>query len=423
MPALGMAQETGRLIAWLKQEDEQVNKGEPIMEVETDKATVEIEASASGVLGGVSVREGEDVPVGQVIAWILSPGESILEEQTTSEADAKSTTVTKGAAYAISPVAQRIAAEHDVDLSQVKPDGGRVEKADVLVYLENQPGAGNGARLISASPKARWIAQENDLDLATIVGSGPEGAVLADDVETTLSALPSAKKVVDAPGERLPISNVWHRMTERLTQSWRNAPHFYLLREVNASSLITWREQVQQRADMRITFSDLLVKVVASALRQHTRVNAAWYHDEILLNRDINIGLAVAVEDGLVVPVIHQADKLGLKQIAEQRADLTIRARESKLKLDDLQGGTFTISNLGMYGVDIFNAVLNPPQAAILAVGRIADRVVPVDGQVAVQPMLVLSISYDHRVVDGARGAQFLETLAEMIEDPLKLLD
>ncbi len=423
MPALGMAQETGRLIAWLKQEDDQVTKGEPIMEVETDKATVEIEASASGVLGGVSAQAGEDIPVGQVVAWILSLDESIPEEETVLEVRAKSVSVSQASASSVSPVAQRMVVEYDLDLSQVKPAGGRVGKADVLAYLEKQSAAGNGARLIPASPKARRIAQENNLDLATIEGSGLEGAVLANDVLTTISAITKDEKLAVAHVEALPVSTVWQRMTERLTQSWVSAPHFYLQREVNASSLIAWREQVLAHTDLRITFTDLLVKLVASALRFHPRVNAAWHQNKILLNSEINIGLAVAVEDGLIVPVIHQADKLGLLQIAERRAELTRLAKDSKLNLNDLQGGTFTVSNLGMFGVDVFNAVLNPPQAAILAVGRIADRVVPVDGQPTVQPMLVLSTSYDHRVVDGARGAAFLETLADLIEEPLRILE
>ena len=423
MPALGMAQENGRLIAWLKQEDEHVTKGEPIMQVETDKATVEIEASATGVLGGVSAQEGEEVPVGQVIGWILSPGESIREGEPPHETHSESTSVTKTPALAVSPVAQRMAAEHGLDLSQVKPNGGRVDKADVLAYLEKHPTAGNEARLIPASPKARRLTEESNLDLAAVDASGPEGAVLTSDVLATLTAFKDVERLAIAPAETIPVSTIWQRMTERLAQSWVNAPHFYLQREVNASRLIAWKEQVVGRTDLRVTFSDLLVKLVASALSLHSRVNAVWQQDKILLNSDINIGLAVAVEDGLIVPVIHQADKLGLLQIVERRAALTRLAKDNELSLDDLQGGTFTISNLGMFGVDVFNAVLNPPQAAILAVGRIADRVVPVDGQPAVQPTLVLSTSYDHRVVDGARGAAFLETLGDLIEDPPRTLE
>jgi pyruvate dehydrogenase E2 component (dihydrolipoamide acetyltransferase) len=212
-------------------------------------------------------------------------------------------------------------------------------------------------------------------------------------------------------------------MVERLTQAWTTIPHFYLIREANASRLITWREKAQKSSTEKITYTDLLVKLTAAALRKYPRLNSSWTNNSIILNQDINIGLAVAVEDGLLVPAIHHADELSLSQIASRRSELVTRAQASKLSLDDLSGGTFTISNLGMYGVDAFNAIVNPPQAAILAVSRIADRVVPVNGQPAVQPMITFSLSCDHRAVDGARGAQFLQALAEMVEEPLLLLD
>jgi pyruvate dehydrogenase E2 component (dihydrolipoamide acetyltransferase) len=215
-------------------------------------------------------------------------------------------------------------------------------------------------------------------------------------------------------------------MAERVTQAWTTIPHFYLLREANAAALVAWRASAQPRLSAKLTVTDLLIKLVAAALRQHPRLNASWQAGEaraILLNPDINVGLAVAVDDGLVVPVIHQADRLGLAELAGRRAELAARAQAGKLSPADLSGGTFTVSNLGMYGVDAFTAIVNPPQAAILAVGRIADRVVPLDGQPAVQPMLTLSLSCDHRVVDGARAAQFLQTLAELVESPMRLLD
>jgi pyruvate dehydrogenase E2 component (dihydrolipoamide acetyltransferase) len=223
-------------------------------------------------------------------------------------------------------------------------------------------------------------------------------------------------------------------MAERVSQAWTTIPHFYLLREVNATHLIAWRDEVQERfaaqqpdaaqqGASKITYTDLLVKVVAAALRQHPRLNASWQNDALLLHLDINVGLAVAVEDGLVVPVLHQADMLGLRRLAALRTQLVAKANAGRLAPADLSGGTFTISNLGMYGVDAFSAIVNPPQAAILAVSRIAERVVPLQGQPAVQPMLTLSLSCDHRAVDGARAAQFLQTVAELIEHPMRLLD
>jgi pyruvate dehydrogenase E2 component (dihydrolipoamide acetyltransferase) len=222
----------------------------------------------------------------------------------------------------------------------------------------------------------------------------------------------------EAPG----VSNVWRIMAERMTASWTTAPHFYLVREVNVGRLVSWRQRATAQSGARITYTDLLVRLAAAALVQHPGVNASWKDGTIVRNAEINIGLAVAIDAGLVVPVVHRADTLTLTQIAARREDVAARAQAGKLRPADIQGGGFTISNLGMYGVDAFDAIVNPPQAAILAVGRIADRVVALGGQPAVQPTMVLTLSCDHRAVDGARGAQFLGTLAELVEEPLALL-
>jgi pyruvate dehydrogenase E2 component (dihydrolipoamide acetyltransferase) len=213
------------------------------------------------------------------------------------------------------------------------------------------------------------------------------------------------------------MSTIWRLMADRTAASWSSVPHFFLTRDVDASRLLVWREHALRHDSDQVTITDLLVKVVADALREHPRVNASWDAGTIVAHADINIGLAVAVPEGLVVPVIHQADDLSLRGIARQRGDLVTRAQAGKLRLPDLMGGTFTVSNLGMYGVDAFNAIINAPQAAILAVGRIVDRVVPVAGVPAVRPMLTLCLSCDHRVVDGARGAQFLATVVRLIEE------
>ena len=438
MPALGMAQETGTLLQWLKSPGDAVTKGEPLMEVETDKANVEVEAPASGILSNVSAQPGDVIPVGQTIALIVAQGETVAKPDRASAPKP----------IAATPIAARVAAEHNVDLGQIKPKGDRIQKDDVLAFLETRtpnPSSDNGRRErgrggnakveVRASPKARRLAQERGLDLKTIAGSGPEGAVLAADVSTT--ALPAPvesptgvlRKGTEGEGETLGVSRIWRVMVERISQAWTTIPHFYLLREVSAARLIAWRDEAQQRAAAqkrtteKITYTDLLVKLVATALHQHPRLNASWQKDAIVLNADINIGLAVAVDEGLIVPVIHRADQLGLNQLAAKRAELVAKAQANKLPLEDLSGGTFTISNLGMYGVDAFNAIVNPPQAAILAISRIADRVVALNGQPVVQPMLTLSLACDHRVIDGARGAQFLQALAELIEDPLRLLD
>ena len=431
MPALGMAQETGILIQWLKEPGDAVKAGEPLMEIETDKATVEVEAAASGVLANVSAQAGDEVPVGQVIAVILEAGEQVAapmpvsQEASTAEVAASPE---REAHRAASPLAARIATEHNVDLDLVPAEGRRVSKADVLAYIETRQPGGNGqgaaaaARLVPATPKARRLAQERELSLAAIAGTGPDGAVLAQDVLNHVStAGPKPTPAVETAS--LAISNTWRVMVERLTAAWPATPHFYLTREVDATEFITWREAAQARTEEKITYTDLLVRAATAALKEHPGVNASWADDGIQLHPAINVGLAVAIDTGLVVPVVHQADTLTLPGIAARRKEIVERAQAGSLKLDDLQGGTFTISNLGMYGVDAFNAVVNPPQAAILAVGRIADRVVAIDKQPVVRPIMVLTLSIDHRVVDGARGAQFLDTLVRTIEQPLRLID
>lgn len=473
LPALGMSQDTGKIVQWLKAEGDRVAKGEPLAEIETDKATVEIEAFADGVLAHVAAAVGDDVPVGQVIAVILTPEEVLQEAEhiaqeveperrtPTSSGETEDTSgaaispVTPGLsqngtvapstaetlgqfAIPVSPLASRIAAEHNLDLRLVTAAGKRMQKSDVLAYLQNQEQAvsmHSPARLTMASPKARRLANEQGKDLATMQGSGPQGAVLAADVIASIvqpSAVPVAATGNGAATEpdtafagaahEVNLSNTWRIMAERTTQSWTSVPHFYLVREVNASRLIAWREQLLKRVVEKVTYTDLLVKIVAAALRLHPRLNTSWSGGKILMKEDIHIGLAVAVEEGLVVPVIHQADTLNLGEIARQRIELVAKAQSGKLRPQDISDGTFTISNLGMYNVDAFNAIINQPQAAILAVGRIAERVVPVNGQPAVQPVMVLTLSCDHRAVDGARGAQFLDTVATLIEEPLGLV-
>ncbi|HEX9819335.1 MAG TPA: dihydrolipoamide acetyltransferase family protein [Methylomirabilota bacterium] len=420
MPALELAQETGKVLRWLKNPGDSVSKGEPIVEIETDKVTVEVEAPASGVLQEVSARAGDVVPVGTTIGLIFAAGEAGAApepEAVSVRRTGAAATPSVPPAVKASPLARKLAEQHGVDLAQVKTASGRIEKADVLAHVEGRTGtAGNGApapaRIAAASPKARRLAAERGVDLRVVRGSGPGGAVLAADVPAP------AERTAAAPG----VSNVWRIMAERMTASWTTAPHFYLVREVNVSRLVTWRERASKQTGARITYTDLLVRLVAAGLSRHRRVNVAWRDGGIVQNADINIGLAVAIDDGLVVPVLHRADMLSLVEIAARREDLVSRAQAGKLRPADIQGGSFTISNLGMFGVDAFDAIVNPPQAAILAAGRIADRVVAVDGQPAVQPTMVLTLACDHRALDGARGAQFLGALADLIEEPLALL-
>jgi pyruvate dehydrogenase E2 component (dihydrolipoamide acetyltransferase) len=246
------------------------------------------------------------------------------------------------------------------------------------------------------------------------VGTGPSGAVVAADVEAARAS---------AAADSVQVGNVWRVMADRVTRSWQEVPHFVLGRDVDASRLASWRASARRKARSEtITHTDLLVKLCAEALRRHPRVNATWNAGSITLAGAINVGVAVATDDGLVVPVVHDADKLALAAISARRREVVERARTGRLQPDDLQGGTFTISNLGMYGVDYFQAIVNAPQAAILAVGRIREQPAAVNGELVIRPTLTLAVSFDHRVVDGARGAQFLETLADLIEEPAGLV-
>ena len=461
MPALELAQETGKLLRWIKAPGDMVRKGEPIAEIETDKVTIELEAPASGILQDVTAQEGDVVPVGHTIAIVADSASAVptLSPQGRGQGEGPTSDRIKA-----SPLARKVAEAHNVDLAHVRTASGKIEKADVLAYVESRrtvATAGNGGpgTIVAASPKARRFAAERGLDLRALKGSGPEGAVLAMDVpaaaEPTGTAPPTSGPLTSAPltskpltlpspqrgegvaageGGGIPrrevedgasqerVGTVWRVMAERMAASWTSAPHFFLVREVAVARLGAWLDKARAQTGVRITYTDLLIKLVAAAIVQHPRVAVSWRDGVIERHPDVNVGLAVALEDGLVVPVIHRADTLGLKEIAARREDLVARAQAGKLRPADIQGGVFTISNLGMYGVDAFSAIVNPPQAAILAVGRITDRVIPVDGKPAVQPTMVLTLSCDHRALDGARGARFLGALADLIEEPLTLL-
>jgi pyruvate dehydrogenase E2 component (dihydrolipoamide acetyltransferase) len=425
MPVLGMNQDSGKIIRWIVTEGHPVKKGEPLLEVETDKAVAEIEAPATGILSQVTAQAGEDVPTGKLIAVILPAGQ-VAGPSAASPLPATQPSLSIKA----SPLAARIADDHHLDLGLVQAQsGGRIKKADVLAYLQAKTDAApaQAARPL-ASPKARRLAAEAGLDLAAIAGSGPEGAVLAADVAAQAAAapqpIPAAPPApgLEPEGVEITPSATWQIMAERTTAAWKQAPHFFLMRDVEATRLMAWRASVQKDTGVKITYTDLLVKLAAAALRRHPSINAVYQAGKIRLLPEINIGVAMAIDEGLVVPVIRKANTQGVSEIAEARISLVEKARAKRLRPEDITGGTFTISNLGMYGVDAFLAVLNPPQSAILAVGRIVDRVVPVQGQPAVRPVMSLSLSFDHRAVDGMHGAQFIDTLARLIEEPLGLI-
>jgi pyruvate dehydrogenase E2 component (dihydrolipoamide acetyltransferase) len=399
MPALEMAQETGKLISWLKKEGETVAKGEPLLEIETDKAVMEIEAPADGVLAGVKAEAGAEIQVGRTIAWIVKPGEAAPAEEAENRAE----------------LGRKFADVH----SQVS--GQRAVR---------EPGPSGEIRI---SPKARRLAKEKGVDLARVLGSGPGGEILAADIEAaqvkagmTEPFVPSHGREDASAAQAMSaahvLSPVARLMAERTAQSWTTVPHFFVTREIDAEELKQARQTlagtVERSHQVKLTYGDLLAALVARVLTKHPRLNASWAGDSVGENPEINLSLAMAVGDGVVAPVIRNADKAELGTIAVKRRDLTERARGNKLRPADLVGGTFTISNLGMYDVDSFTAIITPPQSAILAVGRIADRVVAVNGQAAVRPTIALTLSVDHRVADGARAAEFMRDLADAIGNP-----
>ena len=381
MPALNPGQETGILLEWLKQEGETIEKGEPLMEVETDKANVEVEAEATGILSNISVQPGDEIHVGEVIAMILSEDESA--PKSIKDDSSTQTAVTE---------------------NEVKHHSGNSEKMESIETVSKNK--------IAASPKVKQYAKKEGLDLSSIKGSGPGGAILMEDV---LAIQSTAEK----EDNDFQTGKGWLLMADRLTESWTSAPHFSIVRNLDATNLAAHKKETKANSSANITFTDLLVKYAASSLKEHPRVNASLIDGKLIKNLAINIGIAVATEDGLIVPVIHNADELSLEEITERRKELVARTQEGKLRSGDLDAGTFTISNLGMFDVDSFNAIINPPQSAILAVGRIIDQVVPMDGKPVIRPMLTINLSFDHRVIDGARGAHFLQTLSNLIENPI----
>ncbi len=377
MPALELAQETGKVLVWIKKEGDNVVKGEPLLEIETDKVSFELEAQADGILAGVRSHEGDVVPVGQIIAWLVAPGEQPPVETDT---------------------ASRVMAE------QARPMTASTSASSAPAPAAAPRAASGGPRI---SPKARRIAEEKGVDITKIRGTGPDGQITGDDV------LKAAE--VPAPAESL--TTIARLMAERTTQSWTTVPHFYLARDVDASALNAAREQLGRD---KFTHTDLLIALVARTLLNHPKMNASWTGSAIRLNPDVNISLAIAVPEGVVSAVISNASTIALAEIATQRKDLAARAKSGRLRPTDIAGGTFTISNLGMFGIDAFRAIITPPQAAVLAVGRITDRVVAVHGQPAVRPIMTITLSSDHRVVDGAQAAAFLNDLAAALEQPLE---
>lgn len=394
MPALEMGQETGKLVSWRKKDGEQVKKGEPLLEVETDKAVLEVEATADGVLAGTTAKEGDIIPVGQTIAWILGAGEKLPDDSRSLQTKSGTTPAasTPSASSSNAPAAKTLIA------------GG-------------------------ISPKARRLAKEHGIDIATLQGSGADGEILTSDIERAANAkgapVSASEKTRGAASALLQSPTVSRLMAERTIQSWTTIPHFFLTREIDASALNDARKKLgagsENNHGVKVTHTDLLVALVARALAKNPRMNASW-DQGVHLNQDVNVAIAIAVDDGVVTATIRNTDKVGLADIAIQRRDLSERAKAGKLRPADIAGATFTISNLGMYKIDAFTAIIIPPQAGILAVGQIADRTVAIEDKPTVRAMITLTLSCDHRVIDGAQGALFLNDVADALRQPEKWL-
>jgi pyruvate dehydrogenase E2 component (dihydrolipoamide acetyltransferase) len=392
LPRLGQGMESGTIVRWLKSEGDQVQKGEPLYELDTDKVTQEVEADVGGVLLKILIDEGE-VPVGTPVAFLGEEGEDLPEVETASAGT--------------DPEQPQRSEEPELEA----PSSG----TDPAGSVPTETGR------IKASPLARRIARERGIDLAALTGTGPEGRIVAEDVERADVTGPPkapARAPAVAEVERVELSSLRRTVARRMTEAWA-APAFQIVMSADMTRAQELRARlVERHPDERPTVTDVLTKVCAAALMGHREVNALFAGDAIELHPSANVGIAVATDRGLLVPVIPACELKTVAEIAAARADLVTRARDGKLQAADLEGGTFTVSNLGMYGVEQFVAVLNPPQAAILAVGAIEDRPVVRDRELVGRPMMTMTLTCDHRTIDGATAADFLRTVKEFLEEP-----
>lgn len=422
IPKLGLTMDEGTVVRWHKKEGDTVEKGDILFEVETDKAINEVESPSSGTFGKALIKEGETAAVLQVIGYLLEPGESPPEAWPEPEAPAETlekpeTAQATKVKTRATPVALRLARERGMNLTQIEGTGkyGTITKEDILHFQEKlREEEKRPRRTFVASPRAKRLAKEKGISLEGIKGTGPRGRIREDDVISIMRA----KKLVSP-------SRIQTITAERLTRSFTTVPHFYLHIELDASELVAWREEllpaVEESVGVHLTYTDMLVLSVAKALENHPHLNASWVEGNIHMMEAINLGIATAIDEGLVVPVIKNTNQKDLAEIAQERKRLAEKAQERKLGVADLEGGTFTLTNLGMFGVDDFDAIINPPQSAILAVGRIAERPFAERGIVVVKPTLRFSLSIDHRVLDGAVAARFLDDLKRLVESPQEL--
>ena len=411
MPRMSDTMEEGNIVAWLKKVGDKVEAGDVLAEVETDKATMELETYQEGTLLYIGVEQGT-IPVNGLLAIIGKEGEDY--QALLREADGKG----NGSA----PKAESPAAEAASSGSSAASTPSPAPTAPVV----------DDGQRVKASPLARAMAEEAGVDLRQIPGSGGDGGrVVKRDVEAYLQGKPAAAAtaaaapVVTMPEggfTDVPVTQMRKTIARRLGESKFSAPHFYLTIEIDMDQAMIDRQRINEMAPTKISFNDLVIKAATRALRLHPQINSSWLGDRIRTNHDINIGVAVAVDEGLLVPVIRHADMKSLSQINSEVAAFAEKAKARKLQPEEMQGNTFTISNLGMFGIEEFTAIINPPDSCILAVGGIIEKPIVKDGQIAVGNMMKVTLSCDHRVVDGATGAQFLQTFKSILEEPIRLL-
>ncbi len=434
MPKVDMDQETGTVVEWLKGNGQQVEEGETILVMETDKIAIDVEAPGTGTLDGISANPGDVVPIGTVIAYILAEGEELPEKPLESTAPALDTPAASSPAapaekeILATPVARNIAAVHGVDLAAVDSTGtgGKVTKADVQAVV-SRAAKPVDPRDIYATPVARRTARIEGVNLGLVQGSGPGSRIQLADVKGYLTSKPQADIAAGSQtqaGEVIPLVGMRRTIAERLTASCQSIPHIQFTVRVDMTNFIKARndynELAQKRGDEKVSVTAMLVKLVSMVLVDHPWVNSSLIDEKIILHKDVNIGVAVALEKGLIVPVIKNADQKGISLIASETNDLITRAREENLNSADVKGGTFTITNLGPFGVEQFNAIINPPEAGILAVGSTTAEVVALpDGTIAARPIMRLTLSADHRVVDGVVAARFIGDLKTTLENPI----
>jgi len=413
MPKLGQTMEKGKIVKWLKKEGERVERGEPLLEIETDKAVLEVEARGSGILKKILAQEGDIVPVTKVIGYIAEEGEEIPET-----------------------MIQKSIAELKETVAPAPMEATQVSRAI---------GEEKREKRIKASPLAKKIAKEKGVDLTQVVGTGPGGRITSKDVLDYLARREATKAVVSAPvtavpkpeatavaaaeieeAQVVPISGIRHAIAKKMAYSKTNIPHFYISTEVDMTEAAKMRNDlipiIEAKTGVRLSFTHLLIKAVAMALKEYPQLNATCDGENIRISKDVNIGIAVGLEDGLIVPVLKKADSMDLAQIASRVERLVAKARERKLSEDEFTGGTFTISNLGILDVDSFIAIINPPEVAILATGRIRDKPAVVDGEIKIRKRMNITLSADHRAVDGLTAAKFLGRVKELLEKPYNLL-